>query len=711
MNIKNFGKRWASILTTAILTVNLMLPAHIAAAAELVYLDQFQEFEIDDHSGMLTTIANLTYKLSFDEEGNICANTTKFKNKEIDSTEKLAEEFENMLGVVSDVCWDKVITVNAAKYGPKFSEYGRGKILEWYRDVNLEVANAPQEETKEEEKEEEKEEQKEEVKVVTVVTEEGTDVIIDGEVKEETKEEEKQPVVEEKEEPKEEVKEEVKEIVEEQPEEVKEASEDTETQDEEEETEEIIEEKQPEEEAEEAVEAEENNEEPDFALTDEELEEIVNNEVVENPEEDSDNDGITNEEEVQAGTDPEEADSDFDGIVDAEDVNPVEPDSDGDLIPDSEDAAPLDDDANDNGINDLAEEVYGLEGVQAATVQQDDDENGVPDVIDEIIEEETGLDIENSYEDSDGDGASDALEAVLGTGPTEANNISEEFTDAESIIGYKSIKRKSRPNAIITTNVKAYLASPQDGEVTTDQTLFFQGNAPQGAMVKFFYKDPKTGIAKVFGSARAQTRNKFVGEARELPHGEYEIFTRTYNSRGQEIDRTAKISVTIAENIPGVEKAATEKPTIIGLNDKQGTTEAGKKLVLKAGERTVAKGFTKPGNLVIAEWQSLILSSAVIADQDGYYEIATPSEGLEANEDHTLWLYSVDPETDIQSENAKVEFTIGESTAAAVTNLDAGGTKNIAIILIAVLLLGVAGLLIVLRKKKTPTPPAAPMGQ
>lgn len=59
---------------------------------------------------------------------------------------------------------------------------------------------------------------------------------------------------------------------------------------------------------------------------------------------DLDHDGLTNLEEVQAGTSPEAADSDHDGLTDYQEVriyhtNPMQPDSDSDGFPDGKEVA------------------------------------------------------------------------------------------------------------------------------------------------------------------------------------------------------------------------------------------------------------------------------------------------------------------------------------------------------------------------------------
>ncbi len=73
----------------------------------------------------------------------------------------------------------------------------------------------------------------------------------------------------------------------------------------------------------------------------------IDNLVFMAPEMDSDNDGLTNSQEVDVyGTDPMVADTDMDGISDGDEVakgtNPMSSDSDGDGVPDADDLFPLD---------------------------------------------------------------------------------------------------------------------------------------------------------------------------------------------------------------------------------------------------------------------------------------------------------------------------------------------------------------------------------
>ncbi len=167
---------------------------------------------------------------------------------------------------------------------------------------------------------------------------------------------------------------------------------------------------------------------------------------------DDDGDGLTNDEEEDIGTDPNDADSDDDGLIDGEEpspgedsdgdglINALDPDSDNDglldgtelgkdcdnpdtdaaannCVPDADDGAtvtdPLDPDTDDGGVNDGSEDV-NLNG--AIDGDETDPTAGHGDDDDENL-------------DSDGDGLSDGLEDEIGTDPNDADSDDDGVTD------------------------------------------------------------------------------------------------------------------------------------------------------------------------------------------------------------------------------------------------------------------------------------------
>ena len=132
---------------------------------------------------------------------------------------------------------------------------------------------------------------------------------------------------------------------------------------------------------------------------------------------DRDEDGITNEEEIANGTDPDNPDSDSDGIPDGVEDR----DSDGDGVNDG-----IDTDSDNDGIPDL------VEAGPTPLVPQDSDGDGVPDVIDrdsdadgipDSVETDADADqdgLPNFRDpDADNDGIPDALEDDIAYGADE----------------------------------------------------------------------------------------------------------------------------------------------------------------------------------------------------------------------------------------------------------------------------------------------------
>ncbi|MDB2346219.1 hypothetical protein N9V61_05315, partial [Flavobacteriaceae bacterium] len=152
---------------------------------------------------------------------------------------------------------------------------------------------------------------------------------------------------------------------------------------------------------------------------------------------DTDNDGLSDSEEIIEGTDPLDPDTDGDGMTDSTDESPLDPssggetDTDGDGIGDSSDT----DDDND-GVSDADEVNNGTDPLDSDT-----DGDGTPDNTDEFPLdplEDTDTDGDgigdNSDADDDNDGISDVDETMDGTDPLNADSDSDGLSDSEEII-------------------------------------------------------------------------------------------------------------------------------------------------------------------------------------------------------------------------------------------------------------------------------------
>ncbi len=131
---------------------------------------------------------------------------------------------------------------------------------------------------------------------------------------------------------------------------------------------------------------------------------------------DEDGDGLTGQEEVEAGTDPNLSDTDEDGLTDGQEVSeigtsPLVADTDGDGVLDGDEVAQATDPLD------------GITNVAA----------GEPPAVEEPVVAEEPADVEVAVipGDSDGDGLEDALELELGTDPVDLDTDDDGLTDGD----------------------------------------------------------------------------------------------------------------------------------------------------------------------------------------------------------------------------------------------------------------------------------------
>ena len=171
-----------------------------------------------------------------------------------------------------------------------------------------------------------------------------------------------------------------------------------------------------------------------------------------NPPVDTDGDGLTDVTEIQIGTDPNDADSDDDGVLDGLEPNFAD-DADGDGLINS-----LDPDSDNDGLFDGTE--LGLDCSNAATspsaghcvpdadggatttnpLDADTDDGGVPDgaedfnldgAIDAGEGDPNDPTDDSNLIDTDGDGLTDGVEIAIGTDPNDADSDDDGALDGD----------------------------------------------------------------------------------------------------------------------------------------------------------------------------------------------------------------------------------------------------------------------------------------
>ncbi len=192
---------------------------------------------------------------------------------------------------------------------------------------------------------------------------------------------------------------------------------------------------------------------------------------------DFDQDGLTNLQEFQRGTDLFAPDSDGDGLTDGAEVSlgssPLLADSDGDGLLDGAEVAPgsdsdldgtinvLDADSDGDGLADGLEARLGLDPSRA-----DSDLDGVPDGGEDSDGdrlpnfEEALAGTDPSVADSDGDGATDGLEVLLGCSPTtaERTTLSGRVVDGAGVpVAEARVQLVGQAAATLSANDGSYL--------------------------------------------------------------------------------------------------------------------------------------------------------------------------------------------------------------------------------------------------------------
>ena len=143
---------------------------------------------------------------------------------------------------------------------------------------------------------------------------------------------------------------------------------------------------------------------------------------------DTDGDGLADEDELALGTDPDRADTDEDGLLDGEEVtDPAAPeDTDGDGLIDA-----LDDDDDGDGIP-TADELGDHDGTDPSSEPRDTDGDGTPDHLDEDSDDDGRLDAEEGTEDDDCDGLLNWVDADDADGECPDDGITDSADPVDS---------------------------------------------------------------------------------------------------------------------------------------------------------------------------------------------------------------------------------------------------------------------------------------
>ncbi|MFH1429962.1 MAG: hypothetical protein ABIG71_00385 [Candidatus Uhrbacteria bacterium] len=209
---------------------------------------------------------------------------------------------------------------------------------------------------------------------------------------------------------------------------------------------------------------------------------------------DSDNDGVTDDDEVDNGTDPNDPDTDDDGLNDGNDPNPTDPDTDDDGDPDGTDPNPTnpdvftppdtdgdgtpdaeDSDDDNDGLYDWQEGPGGGPGgTHTNPYVYDTDGDGVGDGEDDYPLDPTqshkpdadGDGIPNDTDsDDDNDGLFDWEEAALGTDPLKYDTDGDHYSDKDDAFPLDASRHGADGVVVAQPELEESGVAIADGEV------------------------------------------------------------------------------------------------------------------------------------------------------------------------------------------------------------------------------------------------------
>lgn len=256
-----------------------------------------------------------------------------------------------------------------------------------------------------------------------------------------------------------------------------------------------------------------------------------------------------------------------------------------------------------------------------------------------IAEEKYGIKLTTSYADSDNDGISDAVEIKAGSDPRSADSDGDGKTDAEELsLGTDPAQE---------TDFDLVLKKPAVTNISEDRMFVssqppIRGRALPGSIVtvKFIGQDGSIQIKKV----KTDASGLYTVTPDALVNGSYQLKVETHDVEGNLVEESDIAILNIDTNQKGSTLVLQfpKSTEVQGNIDLQGTVE--------------------PGALLEAQWQSVVMTSTILADSEtGEFKLVSP-KGLGVGE-HELTVYGV--KDSIVGKETKFKFNIVSEALAA----------------------------------------------
>ncbi len=394
---------------------------------------------------------------------------------------------------------------------------------------------------------------------------------------------------------------------------------------------------------------------------------------------DKDKDNILNiDENIVYLTNPLNADTDGDRLQDGEEINEFETnpnhvDTDYDGLTDGDEVLkygtdPTLFDTDDDSFSDRVEVEAGSDPLNKNSTPEDKNENRVADAW----ELEYGIEVLNGSQDTDGDGLADALEYIYGSNPTRIDSDMDGYTDSEEILEYFSDPNDPDDPGELK-NLPVLINNFQYGQIVSDPSPLIRGIGPASlgnnvVTIQVLLRN-EFGSELMLGKTVTDAKGKFLFVPDiEIKNGTYFLIARSLN--GGDVKMSSPLKIIIDDTLKVIsatpnrlENAMIDEEVII------------KNLVLKVdsedGSPVLYGTLSEFGSRVNVTWQSLVVSSALIADTtDGSFSVKSPTlqEGR-----HTVYLQTVRKRDNAVSRTIKVSFDMGLVEAAGISPTIQGG--------------------------------------
>lgn len=245
--------------------------------------------------------------------------------------------------------------------------------------------------------------------------------------------------------------------------------------------------------------------------------------------------------------------------------------------------------------------------------------------------------------DSDRDGISDKLELNLGTDPFRADSDKDGQNDGKESLAYGSNPNDATSvpgELLVITNIKDQMRTKDPRPVVIG------GGSPLGNVQ--LYEMIGNTKGDLVGEAVADSQGKFIIEPlHDLRNGEHKVRAYEYLIGTKSVLESQTVSFIIDPNINF------PAPIVTG--------------VTSTGLRPQVFGTTVFGSTVVAHFQSILESSAVLTDTQTGDFLVTSSEPLDSG-NHIVTLYATLP-NGVRSDKVAVPFTLGSDGNVSTLNI------------------------------------------